>query len=267
MGAALSATDTHMHFYDDRYPAAPEAALRPPNATVADYRTVQEQLDLQRVVAVQPTTYGLDNRCQLEAMAQIGPDARGVVVVDSTVEDSTLWTYAHLGVRGVRFHMLPGGAVGWEHLDPLAARLTTFGWHVQLQLNGHELVARREHLLRLPCQLVIDHVGRFMGPVEPESKAFEALFALVDAGAFVKLSAPYESAKDDTHEYEVVTRCIDALVRRAPDRLLWASNWPHPGQEKPPSNADLARLRDRWLPTADLAEQVLVTNPAVLYGF
>ena len=72
---------------------------------------------------------------------------------------------------------------------------------------------------------------------------------------------------DDAHHYEVVTRCIDTLVRRAPDRMLWATNWPHPGQLDPPTNDDLLRLRDRWLPTEELRHRVLVANPARLYGF
>jgi len=259
--------DTHIHFYNDTYAVAPAATLTPPNASVDDYAAVQVELGLERVVVVQPTTYGLDNRCQLEAMARIGDAARGVMVIDADVQDSTLWAYTDLGVRGARFHMLPGGAVGWEHLEPVAERLIQFGWHVQLQLDGHELAGRREQLLRLPCPLVIDHVGRFMGPVEPESDAFSALLDLVDAGAHVKLSAPYESALDPTHEYEIVSRCIDELVRRAPDRLLWASNWPHPGQAEPPTNQDLGRLRDRWLGDPAVRTQVMSTNPAALYDF
>lgn len=256
-----------MHFYDDSYPAAEGAALRPPNASVSDYAEVQDALGTYRVVVVQPTTYGLDNRCQLESMTRIGPAARGVMVIDGSVEDSTLWTYAHLGVRGARFHMLPGGAVGWDHLETVAERIASFGWHIQLQLDGHELVGRLEQLLKLPCPLVVDHVGRFMGPVEPDSEPFAALLELVDAGAHVKLSAPYESAKDPSHEYEVVGRCVKALIERAPDQMLWASNWPHPGQADPPSNADLISLREQWLPTPELRQQVLVNNPAALYDF
>ena len=263
----MGATDTHMHFYDDRYPAAPAASIRPPNASVADYAAVQDALGTERVVVVQPTTYGLDNRCQLEAMARIGPTARGIVVIDADVEDSTLWDYTHLGVRGARFHMLPGGVVGWDQLTPVAERIASFGWHIQLQLDGHELALHLEQLLALPCPLVIDHVGRFMGPVEPDSEAFAVLLDLVDAGAHVKLSAPYESAKDPSHRYETVTRCANALVERAPGQMLWASNWPHPGQTNPPSNDDLLRLRDEWLPTPELHDQVLVTNPALLYDF
>jgi len=163
--------------------------------------------------------------------------------------------------------MLPGGAVGWEHLEPVAKRIASFGWHIQLQLNGHELIDRQEQLLGLPCPLVIDHVGRFMGPVEPDSDGFTALVRLVDAGAHVKLSAPYESAPDPTHSYDVVSRCIGRLVAHAPDRLLWATNWPHPGQADPPSNEALRVLRESWLPSAPVREQVLTTNAALLYDF
>ena len=90
---------------------------------------------------------------------------------------------------------------------------------------------------------------------------------MVDHGAYVKLSAPYESAKDPAHAYEVVGRCIEALVARAPDRMLWATNWPHPGQDDPPTTDDLARLQHAWLGTPSLRQQILVTNPARLYDF
>lgn len=266
--------DTHMHFYDSRYPASPEATLRPPDATVADYLQIQAALGLERVVVVQPTTYGLDNSCQLDAMASLAEistlgegAARGVVVVDSSVSDDELRMLTTAGVRGARFHMLPGGAVGWDELEPVAARIAPFGWHIQLQLDGHELADRLDKLLALPCPLVIDHVGRFMPPTEPTGPAFAALLQLVDAGAHVKLSAPYESALDPSHAYEAVGACIDTLVTRAPDRLLWATNWPHPGQADPPSLRQLSDLRDRWLATESLRRQVLVDNPAHLYNF
>ncbi|MGI9624235.1 MAG: amidohydrolase family protein [Acidimicrobiales bacterium] len=260
--------DTHIHFYDRQYPAAPAAVLRPPDASIVDYQQVQQTLDLDRVVVVQPTTYGLDNTCQLEAVAEIGPTARAVVVIDAaTATPATLEELTRLGVRGARFHMLPGGAVGWDELEPVAAAIAPFGWHIQIQLNGHELGERLERLVSLPCGLVVDHIGRFMPPVEPETPAFAALLALVAAGAHVKLSAPYESANDPQHRYETVSTCVNALVSTAPDRLLWATNWPHPGQSDPPDPETLRRLRDRWLPTEALRHQVLVENPSALYEF
>ena len=83
------ACDTHVHFYDARYPSAPDAVLQPPDATADDYRSLQTELGLERVVVVQPTTYGLDNSCQLDMMATFGDPGdglvRGVMVVDESV--------------------------------------------------------------------------------------------------------------------------------------------------------------------------------------
>ena len=267
-GFPPGACDTHIHFYDSRYPAAPAALLHPPDATVDDYRALQSELGLARAVVVQPTTYGLDNRCQLRGVAALGDAARAVVVVDDTVDDAEVLRLHELGARGVRFHMLPGGAVPWEVLEPVAERVAPRGWHVQLQLNGRELTERAERLRRLPVDVVVDHVGRFMPPVPTDDAAFEALLGLLDEGrTWLKLSAPYESSVTGPPGYDDVAPLVETLVARVPDRLLWASNWPHPGQAAPPSPPDLRRLAERWLPDPATRTKVLTDNPAALYGF
>jgi len=258
------ACDTHLHIYDASYPAAPTAVLRPPDAGVDDYRAVQAELGLERLVIVQPTTYGMDNRCQLAAMAELDDTTRGVMVVDGRTDPTELARMTDLGVRGARFFMLDGGAVGWDALEPTAELIAPFGWHVQLQMNGRDLAGRLGRLLRLPVDLVVDHVGRFMPPGGVEHPGFEALLALLEAGrAWVKLSAPYESSAD----LDDVLPLVDELVARHPDRLLWATNWPHPGQVAPPSPEMLAALCHRWLPDPDLRRRVLVDNPTARYDF
>ena len=262
------ACDTHLHFYDRSFPVAPDAVLRPPDATVDDYRPVQRALGLERIVVVQPTTYGLDNRCQLAAMAAFGGSARGVMVVDASTSEAELERLTTLGVRGARFHMLPGGAVGWEHLEPVAERIAGLGWHIQLQLNGRELTERLARLMALTTPLVVDHVGRFMPPVPPSAPAFAALLTLIEAGrTWVKLSAPYESSTAGGPDYTDVAPLITELTTRAPERLLWASNWPHPGQADPPDTHQLGTLAERWLPEESLRQRVLVDNPAIVYDF
>ena len=274
---ATDACDTHIHFYDERYPSAPNAVLHPPDATTDDYRAVQTELGFKRVVVVQPTTYGLDNSCQLDGIATFGhPDdgvARGVMVLNDSVSTDELRRLTKLGVRGARFHMLPGGAVPWEMLEPVAAKIGSFGWHIQLQCNGRELAARQDQLAALPTQIVIDHIGRYMPPVPTSNDNFAALLRLVEAGhAWVKLSAPYESSTEPIHNddhagtnHADVLPLIDMLVERVADRLLWASNWPHPGQSLAPSPSTLTTQLERWLPTDELRHQVLVTNPDHLY--
>ncbi len=260
--------DTHVHVYDSRYPVAPSALLRPPDAPVTDYRRFQKSLGLDRVVVVQPTTYGLDNRCQLDAVAEFGDAARAVVVVDADTTADELRRLADLGARGARFHMLAGGAVGWDDLAIVASRIADLGWHIQLQLDGRELPHRLAALLALPTPLVIDHVGRFMPPVAPGHPAFVALFTLLETGrTWVKLSAPYESTLDGAPTFPTVTTLATALVHAHPDRMLWASNWPHPGQREPITDDDLLRLTLDWLPDPTVRRRVLVANPAEVYGF
>ena len=264
----IGTCDTHMHVYDSRYPAASSSLLRPPNATVDNYRALQADLGLQRVVVVQPSTYGLDNSCTLDAVAAFGVDAKAVVVIDDHTTDAELEKLTARGARGARFHMLPGGALPWEIMPAVAERIAAHGWHIQLQMNGRDLADRLDTVAALPTPLVVDHVGRYMPPVESDDERFGVLMRLLDSGrTWVKLSAPYESAPDTTHTYSAVTRLVHALVEHAPERLLWATNWPHPGQAHPPSTNDIRRLAFEWMPDASVRHRILVDNPAELYGF
>ena len=267
--APRGACDTHMHFYGpyDRYPAAPTAVSTPPTATVEDYRAVQRRLELERVV-VQPSTYADDNRCTMDAVAELGESARAVVVVKPGVDDGELERLTKAGARGNRFHMLRGGVLPWEILEGMAARVGEHGWHVQLQLDGRLLPERIELLRRLPGRLVIDHTGKFLKPVPPDHPAFKLLLDLVGQGrTWVKLSAPYETSKAGPPLYDDVGRLAKALVRAAPERMLWASNWPHPSVQDKPDDAVLLDVLLDWTPDDATRRMILVDNPAELYGF
>ncbi len=265
------ACDTHIHFYGppEDYPLAPTATFTPPLATVEDYRAVQQRLGLQRVVVVQPSGYGFDNRCTLDAVSQLGDAARAVVVVKPEVGDEELQQLTDAGVRAVRFFMFPGGVLGWEDLDQMAGRVQEFGWHVQLQLDGRELPDRISQLRRLPGQLQIDHTGKFIEPVTTDDPAFKALVDLVDGGrCWVKLAAPYETSKTGPPLFSDVGELAKALVAAFPERILWASNWPHPSApESPPDNAMLLDLLLHWADDDATRKRILVDNPAALYGF
>lgn len=268
--APPGACDTHMHIYEDRFPVAPTALLKPPPATVADYRKLQQRLGLTRTVIVQPSTYGTDNRCTLEAMAALGDNARGVAVVDTSASDDELARLTKAGMRGIRFHMLKGGALPWDILDTMAARVHAFGWHVQLQLDGRELPERESVLKRLPGTLVVDHVGKFLEPVTLDHPGFRVLARLVEGGrTWVKLSAPYEVSKKGPPNFDDVGALAKALIKMAPERMVWASNWPHPSVPKheAPEDAMLLDTLLDWAPDEATRRRILVDNPAQLYGF
>jgi len=262
--------DTHMHIYDRRFPTAPSALITPPDSGVAEYRAMCRRLGITRTVVVQPTTYGKDNRCTLDAITALGEGARGIAVVDETVTETELDGLTQAGIRGVRFHMLPGGALPWTSLEPVSSRVQAFGWHVQLQLDGREFPDREALVRRVAGTLVIDHVGKFLEPVATDHAAFKVLLRLLDNGrTYVKLSAPYEVSKVGPPNYDDVGALAKALVRAAPERMLWASNWPHPSAP-PDRKPDDARLLDvllDWVPDEATRRKILVDNPARLYGF
>jgi D-galactarolactone isomerase len=257
-----------MHVYEDRFPIVPQATFKPPHAPLAEYREIQRTLGLTRAVIVQPNGYGFDNRCTLEALFGLGSAARGVATVPADVADAELERLTRAGVRGARFHLLPGGMLTWEALLPLAARLTPFGWHIQLQLDGRELPRYEAALSRLPVPLVIDHNGKFLEPVATDHPAFKSLLRLLAGGnTWVKLSAPYETSRQGPPRYADVGALAGALVAAHPSRCVWASNWPHPGRDPRPDSAALLDLLREWAPDEAIRHRILVDNPAQLYGF
>jgi D-galactarolactone isomerase len=268
--APPGACDTHMHFYDSRYPTSNKAWLFPPDFRLADYRLMQQRLGLQRMVLVQPVTYGFDNSCILDAAAEIGDDARAVVTVPVTISDSELDALWKRGARGIRFHQMRGGMMEWRELPIMTERLKGSGWHFQVQLDGLELPQYEELIATLPATVVIDHIGRYSQPVTTEHPAFQSLLRLAARdNIYVKLSGAYHISKLGRPDYADVTPLAAALVRQSTQRLLWASDWPHPthlGESAP----DAAELLDFLLTcTGSEAERhaILVDNPARLYGY
>ncbi|MCI0431416.1 MAG: amidohydrolase family protein [Rhodospirillales bacterium] len=267
--APAGACDTHIHVYDRKYPLAPTAVGKPPEASAEGYRAVMGRLGLARAVIVQPSAYGADNRCTLEGIATLGLDkARGIAIVDDKVTERALEALTAGGMCGARLHMLTGGAISWDMADAVAARVQAVGWHVQLQLDGRLLPEREAQIRSWPGRIVIDHVGKFLEPVPSDHVAFRCLLRLVEDGrVWVKLSAPYEVSKAGPPLYDDVGRLAKLLVKAAPERMLWASNWPHPGDRDRPDDAALLDLLLEWASDEATRKRILVDNPAELYAF
>ena len=265
------ATDCHMHIYGppDRYPVAPSNPSPVPFAAdIAAYRAVRARLGLTRTVVVQPAAYGLDNACTLDAVAALG-QARAVVAVTPDTPEAELARLHAAGARGARAFMLKGAVVGWDGLPALAARVAPLGWHLQLQFDGGAMPDRAALIRALPCDVVIDHLGRFHDPVPPEAPAVRALLGLLETGrVWVKASSPYGVSRRGPPGYEDVAAIARAVIAAAPERIVWGSNWPHPNAPEPkPEEAPLLDLLGAWAPDEAVRRAILVDNPARLYGF
>jgi D-galactarolactone isomerase len=268
--APPNACDCHMHIYDSRFPVAPNATLRPGNATVDDYRLLQKRIGTTRNVVVTPSTYGTDNACTLDAMAKLGARARGAAVVDTSVTDAELKRLNDLGVRGIRFNLVQSGATTIDMLEPLSKRVDDLGWHVQVHMLGDAIVENASLLQRLPTPIVFDHMARIPEPAGVDHPAFALVLKLLAEGrAWVKLSGAYMQTKTGSPAFADVSQVARAYVKAAPERLVWASDWPHPTEkaDAKPDDAILFDLLTDWAPDEAVRNRILVENPVALYGF
>ena len=258
--------DCHHHIYDSRFPADPRAKLRPGNATVAEYRLLQKRIGTTRNVIVQPSTYGVDNRCMLDALRQFGlSTTRGIAVVNTEVSDSTLKELHAAGVRGIRFNLVQAGATTAEMIEPLAKRVAEFGWHVQVNAPREQIQAALRIWNSLPVPLVFDHLGHVLGPEEP---VFGTIAGLLQSGkCWVKLSGTYIDTRVGPPAYSDSGKVAKAYMREAVERLVWGTDWPHPTINEKPDDALLPDLLAEWCPNSAVRERILVDNPTKLYGF
>jgi predicted TIM-barrel fold metal-dependent hydrolase len=268
--APANSCDCHMHIYDARFPVDPGATLRPADALVGDYRLLQKRIGTTRNVIVTPSTYGTDNRVTLDAMAKIGATVRGVAVVNASVADAELKRLADLGVRGIRFNLVQAGATTVEMLEPLSTRVNALGWHVQIHMLADQIVKIEDLLYKLASPIVFDHMGRMPQPAGTDHPAFGVIRKLIDKGrTWVKLSGAYQDTKVGPPSYADTSKVAQAYVKAAPERMVWASDWPHPTQKEneKANDAVLFDLLSEWAPNEVTRHRILVENPATLYGF
>ena len=281
------ACDCHVHVFGDpqRFPLVPNRAVHARAASVAELRALLNTLHLDRVVLVQPSVYGTDNSCQIDAIRELGARARGIAVIDSNTTDAALEDMARAGIRGIRLNLTQGGVsdptVALRNFQTAAARVTKHGWHIQLNTSLTVIEALGAQLLASPVPLVIDHFGGALASGGVQQPGFNALVSLVKAGtAYVKISGAADLVSTQAPEYADVAPLARALVAANPQRVLWGTNWPHPDARVLPGrkNTDIAPLMQTddgrvlnllafWVPDTAVRRTILVENPARLYGF
>jgi predicted TIM-barrel fold metal-dependent hydrolase len=275
------ACDCHVHVFDPaRFGYADARVYTPPPALVEDLRELQAALHFDRVVIVQPSVYGTDNSCTLDSIRRLGARARGVAVIDNSTPSATLDAMAAAGVRGVRLNFETAGesdpAAVKQHLAAVVEQLAGRNWHVQLNTSLPVIAALKDDLAAMPFLLVIDHFARAKAALGPAQNGFDALLQLLKAGrAYVKISAAYRTS-DRAPDFPDTLALARALVATNPERVVWGSNWPHPGRggtrtdiAPPYPNDDglLFNQLPKWVPDPAIRKKILVDNPARLYGF
>lgn len=282
------ACDCHVHVFGDaaQFPFAEKRVYTPPPAPLVALLELQHALHLDRVVVVQPSVYGTDNACTVDAVRRMGTRGRGIAVIDQATSRAALQEMAATGIRGVRLNLETNSAgkvdpaAAKQALDGVAEQIRGLGWHVQLYTRPTLIAALKDHLAQLPFPVVFDHFGHAAAAQGPNQPGFDALLELMKSGrVYVKISGAYRIS-EKAPVFADATPLAQALVAAHADRLVWGTDWPHPNSDygrgkplteiAPPFPIDdglLLNQLPKWVPDAALRKKILVDNPARLYGF
>lgn len=273
------ACDSHAHVFGPlgHYPLAKERSYTPPECAAADFVRHLDRIGFERGVLVTGTASGFNNGAVLAALADYPDRLRGIVVPSGTTSDEELQAWHQSGVRGVRVnlfrhdgHAVYRNGVGLDVLEVLAPRIRKLGWHAQIWIHAPDLPALTKRLLALDLPLVVDHMGRMSAARGVDDPGFRHLCAMIaDGSAWVKLSGADRNTVSGA-PYDDIAPFVAALVSANPERIVWGSDWPHVNYFAPAAVPDDGMLLDvfaRWICDDVLRQQILVENPARLYGF
>ncbi len=260
--------DTHAHVFGPHscYPLPETRPYTPPQQTAQDYIAMLDALGLTHGVLVQPSVYGADHRCMLDAIARHPGCLHGVVDLDVlTTSDAEMERMTEIGVLGLRVRW-PYSA-GEGRLHEVAGRLREFGWH--LDLLPHNFVAMADVAplldgLRVP--IMVEAMGHPDPGESASSPGFQALLNLArEAVVSVKLSHPYH-IDPSGRPYAAAGALAHMLVEAAPAQMVWGSDWPHPMREnRMPNDGDLIDLLPDWAGGIEAANAVLTDNARRFY--
>ncbi len=267
------AVDGHVHVFESeaRYPKVPKPHYTLPEGRLVQLQAMTRQLGIDNFVIVQPSFYGTDNRCMLDALDAAGNvgNARGVAMVEDTVSDGELQMMHARGVRALRLDLFLRAS--WPlaeitaYIERSVKRVRPLEWHVQFYTPGWVVRDLIPFLAHLDADFVIDHMGYMLESDGLTPADFERLLETISKGrGWLKLSGPYRIAKDGN--FARFKPLAQAIVQAAPDRVIWGSDWPHiphGGRD----TGELLNLLADWAPDADARQRILVDNPKRLFDF
>lgn len=233
---------SHMHIVEpDKFPLDAKAQYQPHPHTITDAKAFFDPLGIQNMVIVQPSIYANDNSCTLDALRALTPQhGRAVVQFDpKTIKQRVLDEWHDLGVRGVRVNLV---SVGRElNEQELRAELSEYAdvirrldWVLEVYIPLKMATVLERIVPELDVKVCIDHFGQptLPSPYDP-SKAvkpydlpgFSSLVNLLRGHTWVKLSGQYRISKDS--ELRDLEPIAMELLKMAPDRVVFATDWPH----------------------------------------
>ncbi len=264
--------DAHCHVFGpaDVFPYASTRKYTPPDAPREKLRELHDTLGLERAVIVQASCHGTDNAAMLDAIAASDGRYRGVCNADDSFTESKFAELHAGGIRGVRFNFVKhlGGAPDLDRMRAIIEKVRHLPWHVELHFDAKDLLEYEAVLDEIPLPVVIDHMGRAPVIDGVDQAPFQSLLSKLreSKDLWVKVSGS-ERLSATGSPFSDALPFARACIEAAPDRVIWGTDWPHPNVKVMPNDGDLVDLIPQMAPTVELRQQLLVDNPARLFGF
>ena len=264
------ACDCHVHVYGpfEEFPIPRTALFQPALAPVQALESLWRRFGIERGVCVQGSAYGQDHRALVAAIGRAPKNRRGVALVGPATSDAMLEQLHANGVCGVRMNFVRHLGHGFDEVEcwEVVRRIEPLGWHLELHVDAPDLERLQKFVQGNPVPIVIDHMGRVDAAFGLDQAPFQALLNLVCySHCWVKLSGGDRVAKRNALKNTIPF--ARALVEAAPERVVWGTDWPHVNCDQPQSDEALFKLLAEIAPDDASRAQLLVDNPARLYGF
>jgi 2-pyrone-4,6-dicarboxylate lactonase len=270
--------DSHFHVFGpaEKYSYGSDLRYPPPLAPLDDYLALSRGLGFERFVFVQPSAYGRENSCMLDAMREVGTNAcRGIVDLDENAPDAELARLNAAGVCGVRVNVNPikpfepgFSQTMLKRIARLNARCAEMDWMLDFLTPGWLTYELLPAMKKLRVPFTVAHMGMFLAEAGVNQPGFEAFLDFLrhgDKRCWVKLTGTYRMSI--TPGFADADAIAKALIETAPDRLIWGSDYPHLSFADKVGSVELFNLVARWAPDETTRHAILVENPARLFGF
>ena len=267
------ACDCHFHVFGDRatYPVLPGIEHDMPEATMETAMAMHARLGFGRGVIVATTVNGSDHAVVLDALAKGGPNYRACALNAVLLEksDAYIQKLHDAGVRGARFNLLKmlNRMPSPDQLQRSIDRIRELGWYCKVQPDYHEPMESLAPFEKLDSPVIIDHLARADVTKGRADPTVIRVIELLKGGNFWLLMSNGYKISRWGYPWDDVIPVARAFIEAAPDRMLWALDWPHTFHEQPPpDDTDLFDLLPRIADEAE-RQKILVDNPQAIFGF
>ncbi|MDA1325186.1 MAG: amidohydrolase family protein [Proteobacteria bacterium] len=266
--------DTHFHVYGPphAFPFVEERLYTPPAAPIEHWLLVSLAVGIERGILVQPNVHGFNTDVTVDAIEKSEGRLRGMIRADPNLTQEAAKALHGRGVRGIRFNFARhlGGAMDWVRYERIVGVVASLGWVVDLHIDADLLADNAEMIRSTPAPVLIDHFGRIDGTLGTDQPGYRTLYDLLgEKHVWVKISGA-DRLMARGASYEQVVPLARALIDRAPDRVVWGTDWPHSNVYQPgrvPNDGDLMNMMLDIAPDEAQRNKVLADNPAKLFGF